>query len=108
MAIIQPFQGYLPSSEMANKISSPPYDILSSDEARKIVFKNHYSFLRVIKPQTDFPAETNMGCDTIHKHGAKNLQYFIVVRIYQSIQNTKSMSTRNKTNYSFHKIFLKR
>ena len=54
MAKITPFQGYRPSSNMAGKVSSPPYDVMSSDEARSIVQDNPDSFLRVIKPEIDW------------------------------------------------------
>ena len=48
MSIIKPFQGFRPSSDMVAKVSSPPYDVMTSDEARDMVQDNPYSFLRVI------------------------------------------------------------
>ena len=77
MSSIKPFRGYLPPSDMANKISSPPYDVLSSEEARKMVKNNANSFLRIIKPEIDYkPGHVAHG-DTIHRHAAKNIQDFI-------------------------------
>ncbi|SVC30375.1 uncharacterized protein METZ01_LOCUS283229, partial [marine metagenome] len=80
MAIIKPFQGYCPPSEIAEKISSPPYDILTSNEARKIVKNNHHSFLRIIKPEVDFSSETELMGSSLHEHGAKNLYNLIAER----------------------------
>ena len=54
MANIEPFQGFLPAPNFANKISSPPYDVINSDEARLMAQNNPYSFLRIIKPEIDF------------------------------------------------------
>ena len=80
MAIIKPFHGHCPPPEIAEKISSPPYDILTSNEARKIVKNNHHSFLRIIKPEIDFSSETELMGSSLHEHGAKNLYNLIAER----------------------------
>ena len=77
MAIIKPFKGYCPNSEIAKYVSSPPYDVMSSDEARDMVKNNPDSFLRVIKPEIDFQINKEPNGDTLHKHGSKNLQNLI-------------------------------
>ena len=77
MANIIPFQGYLPPPEIANKVSSPPYDTLSSDEARKMVQNNSDSFLRIIKPEIDYSPDIEPDSETLHHHAAENLQAFI-------------------------------
>ena len=40
MAIIKPFKGYCPNSEIAKYVSSPPYDVMSSNEARDMIKNN--------------------------------------------------------------------
>ena len=40
MAIVKPFKGLRPKPEYCKEIASPPYDILSTDEARQIGLKN--------------------------------------------------------------------
>ena len=77
MAIIKPFQGFRPPSELASAVSSPPYDVMTSDEARETVKNNSDSFLRIIKPENDFTHENEPRGDTLHKHGFNNLQAFI-------------------------------
>ena len=77
MANIKPFQGYLPPPEIANKVSSPPYDTLSSDEAREMVQNNSDSFLRIIKPEIDYSPGVEPDSETLHHHAAENLQTFI-------------------------------
>ena len=77
MAKIKPFQGYRPSSDIASKVSSPPYDVMSSDEARSIVQDNPDSFLRVIKPEIDFTSGKEPKGDSLHKHGFETLRRFI-------------------------------
>ena len=77
MSIIKPFRGYRPPSDIAGKVSSPPYDVLSSDEARKIAQNNPNSFLRIIKPEVDLIPGTNPSANFLHQHAAENLQHFI-------------------------------
>ncbi len=77
MSVIKPFQGYLPPPEIANKVSSPPYDTLSSDEAREMVQNNSDSFLRIIKPEIDYSPGIEPDSETLHHHAAENLQAFI-------------------------------
>ena len=74
MAKIKPFQGYRPSPNMAASVSSPPYDVMTSDEARIVAQNNPYSFLRVIKPEIDFASDNEPIGDILHKHGSKNFK----------------------------------
>lgn len=77
MAIIKPFRGYLPPADLAHKISSPPYDVMTSDEAREMVQNNKDSFLRIIKPEIDFDSGDEPSGDNLHNHGKRNLADFI-------------------------------
>ncbi len=73
MAEIKPFRGYLPPPDLAKKVSSPPYDVLSSNEARSITKKNSDFFLRVIKPETDYEPGNELEREALHHHAAENL-----------------------------------
>lgn len=77
MSVIRPFRGLRPKPELAKKVASPPYDVLSSDEARAMVKDNPDSFLRVNKPEVDFPAETSLYSDEIYRRGKVNLDRLV-------------------------------
>ncbi len=77
MAIIRPFRGCLPLPDKAKEISSPPYDVLSSEEAREIVKSNPKSFLRIIKPEIEFNDCDNPSTERMHEVAKKNLEQFI-------------------------------
>jgi len=47
MSRIKPFRAYRPRPDHAERIASPPYDVVSSDEARKMAAGNPLSFLHV-------------------------------------------------------------
>jgi uncharacterized protein (DUF1015 family) len=77
MAILRAFRGFRPKQEFAARIASLPYDVLSSDEARDVVRENEYSFLRVVKPEVDLPAEINLYSDEVYQKGISNMENLI-------------------------------
>ncbi len=74
MSIIRPFKGLRPTPEKAHLVASPPYDVLSSDEARAIVKNNPDSFLRVNKPEVDFDSNVSAYGEEVYLKGKENLQ----------------------------------
>lgn len=77
MADLRPFRAYRPVPELAERIASPPYDVLDSDEARKLAEGNPHSFLHVVKPEIDLPLQTPIYDDVVYAKGAENLQALI-------------------------------
>lgn len=53
MAQIRPFRAVRPIPELADRVAALPYDVMSSDEARRMVDGNPYSFLHVDKAEID-------------------------------------------------------
>ena len=51
MASVRPLRGWRPRPEIAGTLACPPYDVISTAEARSIVRGNPDSFLNVIKPE---------------------------------------------------------
>ena len=62
---------------MAEKVASPPYDVLNSAEARDMAQGNPYSFLHVVKPEIDLPEGTDLYSDDVYGKGAENLRKLI-------------------------------
>jgi len=77
MARIEPFQGLRPRPDLAEKIAAPPYDVLSSEEARELAKGNPYSFLHVGKPEIDLPPGTDLYADAVYAKGKENFERFI-------------------------------
>ena len=77
MAVIRPFRGLRPTRERAGRIASPPYDVLSSDEARELVRDNPDSFLRVNKPEVDFPPGADLYSDQVYQRGKENFDRLV-------------------------------
>ncbi len=77
MAVIKAFKGVRPQKELASKIASRPYDVLSSEEAFEEAKGNPYSFYHIIKSEIDLPAEVDHYSKTVYQKAKDNLQKFI-------------------------------
>ena len=77
MSVIRPFKGLRPRPEMAKTVAAPPYDVLSSDEARELVKDNPNSFLRVNKPEVDFPPDHSATDKAVYLRGKANLERLV-------------------------------
>ncbi len=81
MAVVRPFRGLRPRKDLAEKVASPPYDVLDSSEARELVKDNPLSFLRVVKPEVDLDPSIDLYSDRIYAQGAENLRSLIEERV---------------------------
>jgi len=59
MAAIRPFRALRPARETAAAVSSVPYDVVSTDEARQLAAGNPLSFLHVTRSEIDLPPGTD-------------------------------------------------
>ena len=59
MSIVKPFRGLRPVKELAEKVASPPYDVLDSNEAREMAKGDPLTFLHVNKPEIDLDPDTD-------------------------------------------------
>ena len=67
MATIRPFVGIRPSKEKAAGIAALPYDVYSREEARKVVENDSLSFLRIDRPETQFPEDADMYSPEVYQ-----------------------------------------
>lgn len=73
MPLIRPFAGLRPAPGHAAEVIAPPYDVLSSDEARARAAGKPWSFLHVSKPEIDLPAGTDPYAEQVYAKAAENL-----------------------------------
>ena len=77
MNLIQPFAALRPAPGRANDVVAPPYDVLSTAEARERANGRPSSFLHISKPEIDLPADTNPYAPEVYAKGAENLRNLI-------------------------------
>ena len=66
MVKVRSFKGHLPQKEIVDKLISPPYDVLNTEEAKEMAKGNEMSFLRVSKPEIDLPEGTNLYAPEVY------------------------------------------
>ena len=81
MHLIRPFTGLRPAAEYAADVAAPPYDVLSTDEARLRAEGKPWSFLHISKPEIDLPPATNPYASEVYAKGAENLQRMLAAGI---------------------------
>ena len=72
MPLIRTFPGLRPAAERAAEVIAPPYDVLSSEEARARAEGRPWSFLHVSKPEIDLPPETDPHDPAVYAKGKEN------------------------------------
>jgi len=73
MPLIRPFAGLRPAPGRAAEVIAPPYDVLSSEEARARAAGKPWSFLHISKPEIDLPLGTNPYAPEVYAKAAENL-----------------------------------
>ncbi len=77
MANIKPFKALRPQADLAEKLASRPYDVLSRSEAVEEAKDNPYSFLHITRPDIDLPANTDPHDPLVYEKAKKSLEHFI-------------------------------
>jgi uncharacterized protein (DUF1015 family) len=75
--IVKPFRGLRPRPDLSDKIPSLPYDVMSSDEARRIAAGDPYSFLHVVRPEIDLDPSVDVHDDRVYARAGENFRAMI-------------------------------
>lgn len=84
MAIFKPFRAVRPAAAFADKVAALPYDVMNSDEARKMAFGNPYSFLHVDKAEIDLPKSVDIYDEKVYLKAKENLGKLISADVLQT------------------------
>ena len=72
MALIRPFRAVRPARDAAPAVSSVPYDVVNTEEARQLAANNPLSFLHVTRSEIDFPNGTDPYAPQIYAKAREN------------------------------------
>ena len=73
---IKPFRGIRPPKELVEKVSSRPYDVLNSEEARTEAAGNEMSLYHIIKPEINFEPGTDEHDPRVYPEAKQQFQRF--------------------------------
>jgi len=74
MPLIRPFAGLRPAPGRAGDVAAPPYDVLSSAEARQRARGRPWSFLHISKAEIDMPEGTDPHSEPVYARAAESLR----------------------------------
>jgi uncharacterized protein (DUF1015 family) len=74
MALIHPFRALRPDPARAAAVSSVPYDVVSTEEARELARNNPVSFLRVTRSEIDLPPDADPYAARVYQRARENFQ----------------------------------
>jgi len=81
MSLIKPFRGLRPAPGRAADVAAPPYDVLSTEEARIRAAGKPWSFLHISKPEIDLPANTDPYSPAVYAKASENLRQMLAAGI---------------------------
>ena len=82
MANINPFRAVRPRADLAERIAALPYDVYNRKEAREAVSGDEYTFLRIDRPETQFPEDYDMYAPEVYEKAREMLDQMIQERLY--------------------------
>ena len=74
MASLHPFRALRPSPASAAAVSSVPYDVVTTEEARQIAGGNPLSFLHVTRSEVDLPPDTDPYAAQVYEKARANFE----------------------------------
>ncbi len=75
--LFYPFRALRADPKFAADIAAPPYDVVSQDEARRLAEGNPHSFLRISRPDLEFPDGVSSSDPAIYLRAAQRMTEFI-------------------------------
>ena len=81
MHLIRPFTALRPAPGRAADVAAPPYDVLSTEEARTRASGKPWSFLHISKPEIDLPAGADPYSSEVYAKAAENLRRMLAEKV---------------------------
>ena len=79
--LVRPFAALRPTASSAAEVVAPPYDVVSTEEARALALGRPRSFLHISRPEIDLPEGSSPYSDEAYAQGARNLERLVAERV---------------------------
>ena len=76
MSVVKPFKGLRPDKKIAEKLSCLPYDVMNSQEAKKMAENNPYSFLHITRAEIDLDDNVDPHSKVVYDKSIENFKKF--------------------------------
>jgi uncharacterized protein (DUF1015 family) len=74
MAVVKPFRGLRPPRALAKDLACLPYDVMNTDEARRMAKGKECSLLHITRSEIDLPPDTDTHSDEVYNRSAENFK----------------------------------
>ncbi len=74
MLRVNPFAALRPQPQVASEVASVPYDVVNTEEARRLAEGHPLSFLHVVRSEIDLPPDTDPHSDLVYQRALANFQ----------------------------------
>ncbi len=74
MADIKPFRGLRPPVSIAGDLACLPYDVMNTEEARKMADGKECSLLHITRSEIDLPADTDCHSEEVYRKSVENFR----------------------------------
>jgi len=81
LSLIRPFRALRPAADRAAEILAPPYDVLSSAEARERAKGKPWSFLHISKPEIDLDPAIDPYDKAVYAKAAENFDRMVKAKV---------------------------
>ncbi len=75
--LIHPFKALRPRQDAVNQVTCVPYDVIDTEEARKLAHGRPDTFLHVIRPEIGLSATVDIHADEVYEEGARQLKRMV-------------------------------
>ena len=82
MAVVKPFYCVRPAKELAGRVAALPYDVYSRKEARQAAKEQEFSFLKIDRPETQFPEDADMYSETVYRKAKQLLEQWVLDGVF--------------------------
>jgi uncharacterized protein (DUF1015 family) len=72
MTVVKPFRGLRPPRVLAKDLSCLPYDVMNTEEARKMAQGKECSLLHITRSEIDLPADIDSHSDEVYHKSVEN------------------------------------
>lgn len=76
MAIVKPFKGLRPPTNIVEELTCLPYDVMNSDEAAQMAQGKEKSLLRITRAEIECPGIDDIHADIVYQKAAENFKKF--------------------------------
>ena len=103
MAIIKPFKGLRPPTNIIEEVACLPYDVMNSEEAAKMAEGKKASLLRITRAEIEFDKNTDSHDKKVYLHAKSNFDAFqekgYLIQDTEAKYYIYAQTMNNKTQY---------